>query len=118
MTTIESTPGAYFEVTGRNRNELYRILDGLDRTGGRTTSNDSASADLWGEMQDEWFARHDAAVPLALLAPADVIVAKHYVDEYRTACLGESADDELDTGRNLITHLLMVLGKLGIEVEA
>jgi hypothetical protein len=59
--TITPTPGAFFEVTG-SMGELFRIMEGIIGNDGRLTSDSSATLDLWQEMLEEWFARHDQGV--------------------------------------------------------
>ncbi len=79
-----TVPGAFFEVTG-TMSQLSRIYECLESTGGRLTSGDSASCDLWMEMLDEWFEIHDREVRLRSLDAKPVLaddVARAFIDEY------------------------------------
>jgi hypothetical protein len=66
MNAVTSTPGAFFEVTGKD-SELHRIDDAINRSDGRLSSDSSATLDLWLEMREEWWKRHDAKVAAAAL---------------------------------------------------
>lgn len=77
--------GAFFEITGTPE-ELDKIYDGIERTSGRLTSDESASLDLWLEMKDEWFKVHDAKVregwvETTQIAPLGGYLKRAYVQE-------------------------------------
>lgn len=70
----EPVPGAFFPITGKF-DELVRIRAGVEATCDRLTASDSASCDLWLEMEDEWFKLHRKEVLANVQAFQDMAAA-------------------------------------------